>query len=130
MRESQSSHFWVGNFPQERAANYFTEIWDENDEDREHTPLSAFARDQGIMWYDHDFIEYGFEEGAGSVEKLVKGYSYSEQWGFELARRAAAAGLSGVNLFVFINEEEIEKPRSVKGEDWWLQYLGTIEYRI
>src|SRR5262249_50300789 len=70
VRETETSHFWVGRFTEAKAADYFTEVWDENDEDREHTPLSAFARDQGVKWYDHDFIEYGFNEGARSIEEL------------------------------------------------------------
>jgi hypothetical protein len=61
---------------------------------------------------------------------LVTGYSYSDQWAAELARRIAAAGLRGVNFFVFISEDEIEQPRSVQGDGYWLYYLGTIEYRI
>ncbi|HEY7428070.1 MAG TPA: immunity 22 family protein [Gemmataceae bacterium] len=130
MRETETSHFWVGRFTEEKATEYFTEVWDENDEDREHTPLSAFARDQGVKWYDHDFIEYGFKKGARSTEELVAGYSYSDQWAVELARRAAAESLRGVNFFVFISEEEIDSPRSVKGDGYWLQYLGTIKYRI
>jgi hypothetical protein len=130
VRETQTSHFWVGRFPEAMADEYFTEIWDENDEDREHTPLSAFARDQGIKWYDHDFIEYGFKDGARSIEELVEGYSYSDQWAAELARRVKAARLKGVNFFVFISEEEIDQPRSVRRDGYWLKYLGTIEYRI
>ena len=60
MNHLKISHFWVGRFPSEQsAADYFAEVWDEDDEDREHTPLSAFARDQGEKWYDHDFLEYG-----------------------------------------------------------------------
>jgi hypothetical protein len=130
VRETETSHFWVGHFPEAKAADYFTEVWNEDDEDREHTPLSAFARDQGVRWYDHDFIEYGFKEGAGSIEELVTGYSYSDQWVAELSRRAAAVGLSGVNFFVFISEEEIGQPKSVRRDGYWLHYLGTIEYRI
>lgn len=42
----------------------------------------------------------------------------------------AAAGLSGVNFFVFISQDEIEQPRSVDAEGYWLGYMGTIEYRI
>jgi len=129
LRETETSHFWVGRFPEEVAGNYFVEVYDENDEDREHTPLSAFARDQGVTWYDHDFLEYGWGK-AESIQKLVIGYSYSDQWAEELARRVADAGLSGVNFFVFISEDEIENPESVKGDGYWLHYLGTIKYRI
>jgi len=129
MRETETSHFWVGQFPEEIAGKYFVEVWDEDNEDREHTPLSAFARDQCEQWYDHDFLEYGWGK-AGSIEELVAGYSYSDQWAGELARRAKTAGLSDVNFFVFISESEIENPRSVRTENYRLTYLGTIEYRI
>jgi hypothetical protein len=125
--ETATSHFWVGYFPRGKIPSYFAEV---NDEDREGMPLSAFAHDQGEKWYDHDFLEYGLREGAESIQELVAGYSYSDPWADELARRAAAAALSGVNFFVFINAEEIERPRSVKGDGYWLHYLGTIEYSI
>jgi hypothetical protein len=124
VRDTEFSHFWVGNFPEEIAGNYFVE----NSSDG-HEPISAFARDQGVKYYDHDFLEYGWGK-ANTIQKLVVGYSYSDQWAEELARRAAAAGLSGVNFFVFITQDEIEGPRSVQGDQYWLRYLGTIGYRI
>ena len=128
MRDTQTSHFWVGYFPtMQRVAEYFAEVYGE---DREDTPLSQFARDQEVEFYDHDFIEYGFSEEATTVEGLFAGYSYHEQWAAELARRVADVGLTGVNMFVFINQEEIEKPKSVEGDGCWLRYLGTIRYRI
>ena len=131
MPKTENSHFWLGHFPDEQAADaYFTEVWDENDEDYEHTPLSAFARDQSIKWYEHDVIEHGFKEGVGSIQELVEGHSYSDQWAEELDRRAKVAGLQRINFVVFINEEEIEQPRSLKADDYYLQYLGTIEYSI
>jgi hypothetical protein len=61
---------------------------------------------------------------------LVAGYSYHEQWTAELARRAAEAGLKGLNTLVFISRDQIDRPRSVKGDGCWLHYLGTISYRI
>lgn len=130
MRKTETSHFWVGHFPKALAERYFAEMHDPDDENREHTPLSAFARDQGETWYDHDMLEYGFSARTKSIEKLVEGYSYSDQWGAELARRAAEAGLTGINWFAFISKSEISKPRSVQGEGYWLHYLGTIRYRI
>jgi hypothetical protein len=130
VRDTETSHFWVGHLPEALAADYFAEVYDEDDEDRERTPLSAFARDQGEKWYDHDFLEYGFRDAARSVEELVAGHSNSDQWGAELARRAAEAGLSGINWFAFISESEIERPRSVRGDGYWVHYLGKIRYRI
>jgi hypothetical protein len=131
MEETQTGHFWVGHFrSEEQAADYFAEIWDEEDEDREHTPLSAFALDQGKKWYDHDFLEYGFSGEEKPIEDLVAGYSYSDQWAAEVARRAATANLPRSNLIVFIEHGEIDQPQSVEGEGYWLHYLGTITYRI
>lgn len=131
MQDMETSHFWLGHFASEkRVADYLVEVYDEEDEDREHTPLSQFACDQGETWYDHDFLEHGFQENAPSVEDLVDGYSYSEQWSAELARRAAEGGLTQVNTLVFISEDQIQKPRSAEGDGYRLHYLGTITYRI
>lgn len=130
MRETETSHFWLGRFGTEAAANYLEEVWDEDDEDRVHTPLSAFARDQGERWYDHDFLEHGFYPKAKSVREMTGGHSYHEQWADELVRRADAAGLTGMNVLIFLSEAEVGKPRSVSGDGYELHYLGTIEYRV
>jgi hypothetical protein len=131
VRTTQTCHFWLGQFPNEqRVDDYFAEVWDEEDENREHTPLSAFGRDQGENWYDHDFLEHGYNPKATSVEELVEGHSYHEQWAAELARRAAAAGITGSNMVVFIEREQIDRPRSVDGDGYSLRYMGTIRYRI
>ena len=131
MRDTEISHFWLGNFRNESGVSeYLEEIYDEDDEDGEHTPLSQFARDQGETWYNHDFMEHGFKKNAKSVEDLVNGYSYFEEWSAELARRAAEAGLSKINMLLFISKDQIDKPRSVEGDGYMLHYLGTIKYRI
>lgn len=131
MRDTETSHFWLGQFPnKKRVTDYVAEVYDDEDEDREHTPLSQFARDQGEKWYDHDFMETGFKKNAKSVEDLVNGYSYHEQWSAELARRAMVAGLTKINMLVFISKDQIDKPRSVEGNGYRLLYMGTIKYRI
>jgi hypothetical protein len=67
MSKTETSHFWVGRLPESLASTYLEEVYDEDDEDLDHTPLSAFARDQGEKWYDHDFLEYGFSDTAGKA---------------------------------------------------------------
>ncbi len=126
MKETENCHFWAGNFPEEFAETYFVETWDLEDED---APVSAFARDQGVAYYDHDFLEYGWGKAA-SILDLVNGYYYSDQWCAEFTRRAVEVGLRDVNFFVFITDSEIEHPRSIQRDGYWLHYLGTIEYRI
>lgn len=125
MRETEISHFWVGHPPEHLRGPYFAEKLDEDDE----AALSMFARDQGQKYYDHDFLEYGWGT-ASTIQELVAAYSYSDQWAEELARRVAEAGLTGVDTFIFISQEEVRAPRSVQGDGYWLRYLGTIEYRI
>lgn len=130
MPENEICHFWVGSVPRAVAEQYFVETRYVDDPGLEPTPVSPFARDQGVLWYDHDFLEYGWGDDTDSVETLVTGYSYSDQWAGELSRRVAAAGLSRVNFFAFITSREIEHPRSVERDGYWLTYMGTIEYRI
>ena len=127
MHKYDTCHFWVGRLPEALANEYFSEMYNEEDED---THLSLFGRDQGEKWYDHDYLEYGYSETEVTIQKLVEGYSYSDQWAEEFARRVADAGLSGCNWFAFINQEEVDQPRSVQGEDYWVHYLGTITYSI
>ena len=126
MQDKEKSHFWVGQVPEDIASEYFVETYDEESND---SPISAFARDQGVTWYDHDFLEYGWGE-ADSIQELVKGYSYSEQWAEELAYRVATSGLVSVNFFAYINKDQIGLPRSVAGKGYWLRYMGVIEYSL
>ncbi len=128
MRETECSHFWLGCFPcEQRVVGYFAEVYDE---DREHTPLSQFAHDQSETWYDHDFMEHGFNLHSRSIEELVNGHSYFKEWTAELVRRAAEIGLNDMNMIVFISQDQIDNPCSVEGDDYALHYLGTIEYPI
>ncbi|MDZ7863755.1 immunity 22 family protein [Acidovorax sp.] len=124
-----TSHFWVGRASQEQVDSYFAEAPGGEDQG-DHAPISAFARDQGANWYDHDFLEYGWDGEASTTGQLVDGCSYSDQWADELAHRVAAQGIAGANFFVFIRQDQIEQPRSVQGEGMWLKYLGTITHRI
>lgn len=128
MGRTETSHFWLGRFPSaERLGAYFEETYGA---DRDDVPVSEFAREQGERWYDHDFLEYGFNPSAASVAELVRGYSYHEQYTAELTQWAVQLGFPTVNTLVFISESEIARPRSVEGEDYWLRYVGPITYQI
>jgi hypothetical protein len=130
IRSTETSHFWIGYFPEEqRAEEYFEEVYNE-DEDYENTSLSQFARDQNKKWYDHDFLEYGYKDNCGSIECLVVEHSYYEQWSNELSGRVTQNDLSGFNTIVFISCDQIDIPLTVKGDIYWLYYLGAIEYHI
>ena len=71
MGDTETCHFWVGDVPEETAGQYFVESWDDNDED---APISAFARDQGVTYYDHDFLEYGSGNATSTSASVVGGF--------------------------------------------------------
>jgi hypothetical protein len=131
---TETCDFWVGVFPSEEA---FCEYVGEDDinyyklQDTDNAvPLSRFIHDQGEEWYDHDLIEMGFKEHAGSIAELVKGYSYSDQYAEELTRRVNEIGLTGVNGFLFIRSGEISEPRTAKTDAFEFWYVGRITYKI
>jgi len=127
MRKKETCHFWLGRISdKERAAAYFEENYDREDDE----PLSGFARDQSETWYDHDFMESGFDADANSIADLVEGYSYYEQYTDFLSKRAAEMGLTNINMFLFINKEQIRQPRSVEGNGCSLHYVGEFTYSI
>ena len=131
MKDTETSHFWIAHFPSvKRLAQYFVETYGEEDDEGEEMPISQFARDQGEIFYDHDFLEYVFGKAGSSVEAIVAEASYHEQWEVELARRAADAPLRRMNAVVFISADQISEPRSVVGDRYELRYVGTISYKI
>ena len=128
MRTHETSHFWVGFCSsQERLASYLHEDYDRADDDQ---PISEFAADQVLTWYDHDFLEVNFCDSANSIAELVAGCSYHEQYAEELSRRAGHIGVPRFNTLIFITDSEVPDPRPVQKPDISLYYLGTITYKI
>src|SRR5262245_48363957 len=73
---------WVGQFASEEAVDAYTA--EQYDEDRDDEPISPFAADIGLKFYDHDFMEVHFELGlsgkaAGAFAQHSYG-DYSEAW--------------------------------------------------
>lgn len=128
MKTIETSHFWAG-----RVANIeeLNALFEESYEDEDESPIAPFSAAQNESFYDHDFLEYGFSDSAGSIEELVEGYSYSEEWLKEFESKIKTLGLTDVNAFVFIAADEIQNPKSVDvSESSYLRYLGTISYPI
>lgn len=130
MADTETCHFWVAWFRDDIRQVYFKEIYDDADEDRAHTPLSMFARYQGEKWYDHDALEIGYREDEKTYEQGWRGHSWSDQWTAEVIRRIAAAGISHINSIFYIEEDQIDKPRSVSGDGYIVHYLGTIALQM
>ena len=58
---------WIGAFPDEAA---FNEYFEEAEDREEDTPVSRFAEEQGIGFYDHDFFATWF--GVGDIESVCR----------------------------------------------------------
>ena len=148
MSRTETADFWVGVF---RDESTFYEYFGESDEYYRRLddnpafvavprkgnprtpgtiPLSRFIGDQGQDWYDHDMAEMGFSAEATTIQELVDGYSYSDQWADELALRVTQLDIGSVNAFCFITSGTVTHAKSVKCVDFVLEYVGQITYQV
>lgn len=125
--------FWIGNFNSEEDFYDFVEE-DENYyllEESDDTYISKFAESQDTVWLDHDFVEYGFEDGGRTFYEKFSDYSFAEQWLPILLNRINELNLkSDINSIIFLNRGQIPKPVSVENEAFSLTYVGGIEFSV
>lgn len=130
--KTEKSHFWIGKFESENL--YFDFVGEDNSryelEDYDDVPISKFAKSQGEIWIDHDFMESGFEKPNNDIKTQFGKYSYAYNWGKELEKRCLKLTESENNTLIFISESQIKNPTSTNGKGFSLEYLGTIEYEI
>lgn len=123
--------FWVGNFNSEEDFYDFVEE-DENYyllEESDDTHISKFAASQDVVWLDHDFVEYGFEDGNRTIYEKFAAYSFAEQWLPILVNRLNEINLKfEVNAIIFLNKGQVTKPLSVENDFFSLTYVGGIEF--
>lgn len=124
-------NFWVGNFNSEEDFYDFVEE-DENYyllEESDDTHISKFAASQNVVWLDHDFVEYGFEDGNRTIYEKFAAYSFAEQWLPILVNRLNEINLKfEVNAIIFLNKGQVPKPVSVENDFFSLTYVGGIEF--
>lgn len=125
--DRQILDFWVGNFRTEEDFFQFVEE-DENyylTEDDDDNFVSKFAESQDTIWFDHDLMEYGFEQ---SIQHFSE-YSFAEQWLPVLYNRLNEMNLKfDINSLVFVSQGQIPKPTSMENDDFSLVYVGGIEF--
>ena len=91
---------WFGNFDSESEfeAYIFEEYGKGGD-----LPLSKFAEDSGIGWYDHDFREAEFsQQGVVSVRKLLLGTSSSNSFIDNVIAKAKEKDIEEANSFFLL----------------------------
>jgi hypothetical protein len=112
---------WLGVFASEKHAEaYFEETYDDE------LPISQFAREQGQRFYDHDFVERSFHERTNAVGSLLRGHSFSSSFGTSVTERARERAVPPANTVVLVWNHEVQHPRSVRGSDYSLEFLGTF----
>lgn len=123
--------FWVGNFNSEEDFYDFVEE-DENYyllEESDDIHISEFAASQNVVWLDHDFVEYGYEDGNKTIYEKFAAYSFAEQWLPILVNRLNEINLKfEVNAIIFLNKGQVPKPVSVENDFFSLTYVGGIEF--
>ena len=129
----ERSHFWIGNFNSEKL---FVDFIDENNRYRENLKeeigISKFAESQNELWLDYDFIEFGYEPSGASFKDKFSHYSYFDSWmlDLELSCENLGINLKNYNALIFINENQVLKPKSIVTDDYGLIYLGVFNYKI
>lgn len=121
--------FWVGDFISEDDFYQFVEE-DENfyiNEESDDSYVSKFAESQDTVWFDQDFLEYGFEN---SIQHFAE-YSFADQWLTVLVNRINEMNLKfEVNSLIFVSHGQIPQPKSIENDDYSLIYLGGIEFEF
>jgi len=127
---TQILDFWIGNFKTEDDFYQFVEE-DENyylQEEDDNNYVSKFAESQNTVWFDHDLVEYGFEEVRQNMYESFSEYSFADQWLPVLISRINDLNLKfEINSLLFVSQGQVPKPVSVETDEFSLAYLGGIE---
>ncbi|MNN78559.1 hypothetical protein D3C81_1951260 [compost metagenome] len=105
------------------------------DEERDQAYLSEFGRTQNERWYDHDFLEAGWETKGSNLLERFEEYSWVEEWAEELERRAREMGLKEPNCFIMLGGSpvrprnwKLDEPCQIDRPGINLLYVGKIEF--
>ena len=97
--------------------------------DDDETPMNDFTRDQGDVFYDHDWVERSFMNDGG-LTALITGHSYSDDYMPQVIDIARSRVIIDANAFIMADAEEIPSPRSVAGADYQIWYIGKFKCKI
>jgi len=92
---------WVGSFESRSDLDAYLHPFYSPGPDTDDLPLSAFAADVGLPWYDEDFLEADrFLTPIGDLAAELEGFSYSSS--FAAAVATAVHGAAPFNTFVLL----------------------------
>src|SRR5262245_56143250 len=90
----KDAHVWVARFKSNKALDeYMDEAFDDDDED---APISRFAADQGVGFYDHDLVYAEFQKNA-TPRALIECWGFPEKATEKVVKAVEALGVEGLN---------------------------------
>ena len=119
------SHIWVGVFASDAPDDYFVEQYSDDDD----APLNQFAAEQGENFYDNDWLEISYLDASESedVRSFIDGHSYSDDYLDAVVEKTTLLGIDQINVFVIADKGEFSDPKTVKGDNYRLEYLGEFK---
>jgi hypothetical protein len=119
---------WVGQFGgQESVDEYLVEQYDE---DRDDEPISPFATDIGLRFYDHDLIETHHEKGlSGKEVGVFANHSYGRSFAalaWEALKRLQVIDFD--TMFFLYGYAHARYPQAQR-QSQRVQFVGTFPYK-
>ncbi len=119
-----NAHIWVGFFDSKKRLNkYMKEAYGEDDDD---SPISEFARDQGESFYDHDLVYAEYLRKA-TAQSLIEIWRFPKKSVVEVVAAIEKLGPLQLNVSFIADQGEFQSPRSAKGDDYELWYVGQFD---
>jgi hypothetical protein len=119
-----NAHVWVAKFKSQKELDkYMDEDFDDDDED---APISRFAADQGVSFYDHDLVYAQFMKKA-TPRALIECWEFPEKAVEKVVKAVEALGLEGLNTSFIADKGEFSKPKSIKGKEYQIWYVGQFK---
>ena len=118
------AHIWLARFPSQKRLDQYME--EDYGKEGSTKPISQFARDQRASFYDHDLVYAQFEKDA-DLQKLVGCWGFPEKSVKQVVKAAGKLPLQEVNTCFVADRDEFLSPRSAKGKDYELWYVGQFD---
>lgn len=115
---------WLGDFD---SLDDFDDYLDEQYED-DDAPISHFAEDTGLGWYDQDLVEsyMNEDEKRESIYDLIGPCSYSSSFVNAVIQSANKLGLKEAKATVLVFDCNYKKPETTAGP---LIFVGSFPYK-
>jgi len=117
---------WLGRFASEGDFESYMEEQYEDDD----APISRFAAEFGLGWYDHDFLEADFRSEPLPVEEFLSGNSYSSSFIADVVAAANRKVLESCNAKILLYDCAYESKTAPMSKTPKLSFIGAFPYAV